>query len=314
MHRSNSTNSINSNESTDSKKRKREDNPSKTTTKRVTNSEILEILNSIKVDTACIPDIKQRIETLEIDVDELKKKNTDRGKDIDEINKRIDNIDNVEVNEQQAEDVLYCKSVIEVAIPEFNKHLLRSNHRASVIKDIIISGFPYIGSSIEELRKVVDSIFNVLEIKAEVKELDVQYLLKTSEIALQASQPGHVDEIRRIPFVVKLNDSSLVKKILSAKRKYKKMEFSKLDKNKFKTLKKYEKFTNFTIYINESLSKYHYNLLKSADQELKGGLKFKRVWQSNGYVYAQFRDDLIIHQINSNSDIEKLVNIYKPNP
>lgn len=100
------------------------------------------MLERIKVDTAMIPDIKTRLESAEAKVDNLELANVANDLEIKKVNKRIDNIANVELNEKTASDAEYCKSLLKTTVSEVSKNLIQSNNNSSVIKDVIISGFP----------------------------------------------------------------------------------------------------------------------------------------------------------------------------
>lgn len=316
LSRSGSSSSVNSNASTDSKKRKinQVDKSEKSDKKsRVTNNQLFEMLEAMKLNTDKIPDLCNKVESIESNIESLQEENEGRISDIQAVNQRIDNITNVKLNEKLVKDVDYLKSVIDVTIPEMNKNLLRSNNRCSVIKDVIISGFPYIKLEKENLVELSMAVFEELKVKIECSEiLDVFYLMKKSnndDGEFSASQEDITETTTRIPFVVKLNNDSIVKKIISMKRKYKKLEFSNLSSEK-PVMNYFKNLDNFTIFVNESMSKYHYNLLKLASKKLKDEYKFKKVWQSNGFIYTQFLVNLPIHQISSEIDIEKLISLY----
>ena len=83
------------------------------------------------------------------------------------------------------------------------------------------------------------------------------------------------DDSVRVPFLVKLGNPTLVKKIISAKRRYKKLEFSKLQVEN-EILDCFRNQRNFSIFINESPSRYHYNLLKLTTKKLKTKNNFKK--------------------------------------
>ena len=109
--------------------------------------------------------------------------------------------------------------------------------------------------------------------------------------------------------MVKLDNPKLVQKIISKKRKFKRLVFSHLDIERYKSLNKFKKRIDYTIYINESLSQFYKNLKKKAQEKLKL-IKFNKIWQSNGCIYAQFAEDLLIYQILSENDVLKLLGIY----
>lgn len=151
-------------------------------------------------------------------------------------------------------------------------------------------------------------IFNKLKVKIEQAQIiDVFYLLK--KVDEVSAENAISDRVPRVPFVVKLNNPAIVKKIIFAKRRYKKLEFSKFNSSNA-VIAQFRNMNNFTIFINESLSRYHYNLLKLASKKLKDEHNFQKVWQSNGFIYAQLSDDSILHLITSEIDIEKLFSMY----
>lgn len=212
------------------------------------------------------------------------------------------------------------KALLGIAISEMNKSLLRNNSKLSVIKDVIVSGFPYIECDKYELKSLVNAIFDTIKVEIlDADIIDIFYLIKKNEdgsmnMSVQSGDQSD-DNMRvpKIPFIIKFNNNMSAKKIIVAKRKFKKLIFSNLDKEKHVILKKFEKHDDFVIYINESMSKYYYNLLKKSRDKLKP-VGFKKVWQHNGCVYAQFNENLPIHQICSNQDIDKAIEMYVTNP
>lgn len=318
LSRSSSTSSVNSTTSTESKKRtftemdEKNENAKEAKRPKVTTVQLYEMLENIKLDTTQIPEISKRVDIVENNIVELQKADSDIVSKIDKVNERIDNIGNVALNEELMRDVRLCKSVLQVAVPEINKNLLRSNNNSSVIKDVAVSGVPFMNLNNEQLIQLTLVIFSEIKVKIDESEIiDAFYLMKKSgnmETGMSDSD-DIADKVSRIPFVVKLNNTSLVKKIIAAKRRYKKLEFSKL-KTDNAVISLFKNSNNFTIFINESLSKYHYNLLKSASKKLKEQNNFKKVWQSNGFVYAQFSENLPLHQISSEFDIDKLLSMY----
>lgn len=313
LSRSSSTSSINSTASAKRKAEEMDDSEmtaNKETKKpaKVTTAMLYEMLEGIKVDTAQIPNIITRFESTESNVNALQNANAANDLAIKKVNERIDNIGNVKLNEQIVSDSEYCKSILKITVCEVNKNLIRSNNNSSVIKDVIISGFPYINLKREQLFELALIVFHALKVKIEQAQItDAFYLLK--KIDEVGTDDDISDKEPRVPFVVKLNNATIVKKIISAKRRYKKLEFSKLNSDNA-VIAQFKNMNNFTIFVNESLSKYHYKLLKLASKKLKEENNFQKVWQSNGFIYAQFQEALPLHLISSEYDIEKLLSLY----
>lgn len=125
---------------------------------------LFEFLENIKLDSAQISGIQTRLGVVEENGTVLKTANAANEIQVQKINERIDKIKNVKVHEELANDVKFCKSLLEVTIPEINKNLIRSNNNSSVIKDIIISGFPFVKLDEEQLTELafVISVFSLV--------------------------------------------------------------------------------------------------------------------------------------------------------
>lgn len=318
LSRASSTSSINSETSDGNKKRKvdevepdDDDNNSKNSKSRITMALLHKMLEDIKKDTGSIPAISSRLDEAENKIKKLEDESAARVDDVRQVNERIDGINNVKINKQMMRDVDFCKAVLQVTVPEINRSLLRSNNRSSVIKDVIISGFPCKQLNNQQLIKLSFLIFKEIKVKLEKNDItDAFYLLKKEDVNRNVDDMS--EDQTRVPFVVKLGKPALVKKIIAAKRKCKKMVFSKITAEN-DVLNLLRNDNDFTIFINESLSKFHYNLLKVASKKLKNVLNFKKVWQSNGFIYVQFSDELPLHQVSSESDIERLSQMYPKN-
>lgn len=110
----------------------------------------------------------------------------------------------------------------------------------------------------------------------------------------------------KVSIAVSCSDSSVMNKIIAAKRKTGLLNFAMLDKSQLPgNTATFLSENNFNIYVNELLPYNTYILLGKSRKILKpAGVKF--IWSRNGHIHAKINEQSLTYTINTLDDIERL--------
>lgn len=158
------------------------------------------------------------------------------------------------------------------------------------------------------------SLLRITEAVAKAIKVDIHPgELLSARVLRKPRPPPTIDEpvfSTRITFAVVCSNSSIVSRLLAAKRSFGALKLSQLDRSSFPDEDlDAEQLGDPFININELLPSTVFHLLKESKIRLKA-VGFKYVWTRNFIVYTKFKDDSVVQIINTLADNPRIALLY----